>query len=135
MSNSNLPSPEERQMQRLIGTTLRTGVIVACAVALVGGIAYLLQHGSDPMPDYTTFSYANPPAGHQAYTTLGGILGGLLHFSARSVIQTGVLVLLLTPILRVLLSLFDFALRRDWLYTLITAFVLAVIISNSLGGH
>ena len=121
-------------MQRIIGSTLRTGVTLACLIAFVGGVIYLLQHGTDPLPDYSHFSYDNPPAGHEAYTTLSGIWSGLLHISARSVIQTGVLVLLLTPMVRILLSFFDFVLRHDWLYSLITAVVLAIIILNSIGG-
>ena len=39
-----------------------------------------------------------------------------------------------TPIARVVLSLFDFIVEQDWLYVAITAIVLTVIISNSLGG-
>ena len=62
---------------------------------------------------------------------LVAFIGG---FTAIGWIQTGVLILLLTPVLRVLLSLFDFLRERDWLYAFITAVVLAVIISNSLEG-
>jgi len=47
-------------------------------------------------------------------------------------IQLGVLVLILTPFLRVVISFFDFLKQRDWLYAGITAFVLGVIILNSL---
>ena len=42
--------------------------------------------------------------------------------------------LILTPILRVVLSLLDFTLERDWLYAGITAIALAVIVVNSIGG-
>ena len=47
-------------------------------------------------------------------------------------IQLGVLVLILTPFLRVVISFFDFLKQGDWLYAGITAFVLGVIILNSL---
>lgn len=122
----------KHDIQQLVGNTLRWGVTIACITAFVGGILYLLHHGADPMPDYTRFSYdtAHPAA----YTTLGGILGGLRAGTAVGWIQTGVLILILTPILRVALSLIDFVQDRDWLYALITAVVLAVIISNSLEG-
>ena len=36
--------------------------------------------------------------------------------------------------MRVFLSLIDFLKDRDWLYAIITAIVLAVIISNSIEG-
>lgn len=122
----------KHDIQQLIGNTLRWGVSIACIVAFIGGILYLVQHGSEPMKDYSHFSYADE---HSAdFTTLSGIIRGLLNFTAVGWIQTGVLVLLLTPIMRVLLSLIDFLQEHDWLYALITALVLAVIISNSLEG-
>lgn len=118
------------KIQILISHTLRVGVTIACVIAAIGGAIYLWSHGSEAMPDYTHFAYADQ---HPAeYTTLGGILGGLARWNAYSWIQLGVIALILTPILRVLLSLVDFLKEHDWLYAAISAIVLAVIISNSL---
>ncbi len=123
---------KKHDIQQLIGNTLRRGVFTACAIALVGGMLYLWQHGGDPMPDYTHFDYDDA---HPAnYTTLGGILHGVRSMTAESWIQLGVIALLLTPIMRVLFSLVDFLQERDWLYAAITSAVLAIIISNSIGG-
>lgn len=119
-----------KDIKQLIGNTLRIGVFTACFIALIGGVIYLWKHGADPMPDYSHFSYND--AHPEAYTTLGGIWAGILDMNAYSWIQAGVIALLLTPILRVTLSLFDFLRERDWLYAFITAVVLAIIISNSL---
>lgn len=122
----------KHDIQQLIGNTLRWGVSVACVIAFVGGIIYLWKHGGEEMKDYTHFSYTDA---HPAeYTTLRGIFGGVAAMNAVSWIQMGVIALLLTPILRVLLSFIDFLQERDWLYAAITATVLAIIISNSLGG-
>lgn len=136
--NNNTTSTAERQkydMQQLVGNTLRIGVSLACLVAFVGGIIYLVNHGSEPfdLADYQNFSYGNAAA-HADYTTLRGIFAGLASFSAVGWIQTGVLILILTPIMRVFLSLIDFLKDRDWLYAIITAIVLAVIVSNSIEG-
>lgn len=119
-----------KDIKQLIGNTLRIGVFTACFIALVGGIIYLWKHGADPMPDYSHFSYSETHP--EEYTTLSGIWQGILDMNAYSWIQAGVIALLLTPILRVTLSLFDFLRERDWLYAIITAVVLAIIISNSL---
>jgi len=140
MSSPSTPTDAlraQRDMQRLIGNTLRIGVTTACLIALIGGLLYLLQHGGEPMKDYTTFAPANADtddATLASYTTLHGIIDGLCRFTAVGWIQCGVLVLLLTPILRVALSLVDFLRERDWLYALISAVVLAVILLNSLEG-
>lgn len=121
---------EQHDMQQLIGNTLRIGVFTAAFIALLGGIIYLVKHGAEPMPDYTHFAYSDH---HDAsYTTLHGILSGVCDFTASGWIQLGVIVLFLTPIMRVVLSLLDFVKQRDWLYAAITAVVLGVIIVNSL---
>lgn len=120
-------------IQQLIGNTLRWGVILACLLATIGGVYYLMEHGLDSVPDYQHFDVASAAA-QTNYTTLGGLWQGILHGDAASCVQVGVIVLILTPIARVVLSLFDFIVEQDWLYVSITAIVLAVIISNSLGG-
>lgn len=117
-------------LQLLIARTLRIGVATACVISAIGGIVYLFQHGLEPMPDYSSFSYADAPL-HPEYTTLGGIFRAAAAGQAVGLIGIGVLCLLLTPIMRVVLSLADFLRQRDWLYTAITAAVLAVIVYNS----
>lgn len=129
----NTPS-HTTDLQRLIAHTLRWGVTVACCIALCGGVLYLVRHDAEPMPDYRHFSYDSAATQHTEYTTLAGIWHGICAFTARSWIQLGVLVLLLTPLLRVLISLIGFLRERDWLYAAITAFVLSVIVLNSIGG-
>lgn len=120
-------------MEQIIARTLRIGVTIAAILAALGGALYLWQHGMEPVRDYSNFSYDNLPEGYEDYTTLSGILRGFFSFSATGWIQLGVLVLLFTPIMRVVLSLIGFSKQRDWLYVAITAFVLAVIVTNSLG--
>lgn len=124
----------KNDIQQLVAHTLRLGVSLACLVAFVGGVMYLVHHGGETFDpeQYRNFSYA---ADHAAeYTTLGGILNGWLHFTPVGWIQAGVLILILTPIMRVALSLVDFLRERDWLYAFITAVVLAVILLNSFEG-
>lgn len=123
----------KHDIQQLIGNTLRRGVTIAFVIALSGGLFYLAQHGREPLPDYTRFA-SDEADTHTHYTTLRGILSGLLALNSASWMQAGVVALILTPILRVLLTFVDFAAKRDWLYMGITATVLVVILANSLGG-
>ncbi len=125
---------KKHDIQLLIGNTLRWGVSIACFIAFIGGIVYLWKHGGETMPDYTSFSYKDAADHPEAYTTLNGIVAGVCEMNAMSWIQLGVVALILTPIMRVALSLFDFLQDRDWLYAVITSIVLAIIITNSLGG-
>lgn len=121
-----------RDLSLLVARTLRIGVSLAGLIALVGGIGYLWRHGSETLPDLSHFSYNALPENAPSYTTLGGILGSVGQMNPIGWIQFGVLVLILTPFLRVVISFFDFLKQRDWLYAGITAFVLGVIILNSL---
>ena len=121
-----------RDLSLLVARTLRIGVALAGLIALAGGIGYLWRHGSEMLPDLSRFSYNALPESAGAYTTLGGIFGSVGQMNPIGWIQLGVLVLILTPFLRVVISFFDFLKQRDWLYAGITAFVLGVIILNSL---
>ena len=76
---SRRPAPD---IQQLIGNTLRIGVTLACAIALVGGLLYLLQHGGEPAKDYSHFPCTASDAERTAYTTLGGIWHSLCAMTA-----------------------------------------------------
>ena len=121
-----------RDLSLLVARTLRIGVALAGLIALAGGIGYLWRHGSETLPDLSHFTYNALPENAEASTTLGGIFGSVGQMNPIGWIQLGVLVLILTPFLRVVISFFDFLKQRDWLYAGITAFVLGVIILNSL---
>ena len=105
-------------IQQLIGNTLRRGVTLACLLAALGGLYYLVTHGGEPVPDYRHFD-PTTAAAQTHFTTLTGIVRGVAAFDAYSCIQLGVVALIL---------------ERDWLYAGITATVLAVIVVNSIGG-
>lgn len=119
----------DKDIETFIGKFLRLGVIVSSAVALLGGLIYLYRHGMEMMPDYGTFH------GEAAsYTSLPGIIEGLGSGSAKEIIQLGVVILIATPILRILLSLISFILEKDRLYVGITLIVLCIILTSMFGG-
>lgn len=115
-------------VEQLIGQVLRYGVLISGVVAIIGGILYLYQNGSG-LPHYTTFN--GEPAG---YTSLTGIFKGLMNGSATEIIQLGVVVMIATPILRIIFSLVSFIVERDKLYIVITLIVLAIITFSIFGG-
>lgn len=115
-------------MEQLIGQVLRYGVLTSGIVAIIGGIWYLFQNGSG-IPHYTEFN--GEPAG---YTSLTGIIKGLSQGSAKEIIQLGVVILIATPILRIVFSLFSFIQEKDRLYIVITLIVLMIILFSMFGG-
>jgi uncharacterized membrane protein len=62
------------------------------------------------------------------------ILAGALALRARSIIQLGILLLIATPVLRVIFSLVGFALEGDRKYVVITSIVLAILLYSLISG-
>jgi uncharacterized membrane protein len=56
-----------------------------------------------------------------------------MQFSARAIIQFGLLLLIATPIARVIFSAVAFAFERDYLYVAFTLAVLAILTYSLLG--
>ena len=99
-----------------------SGAAVSALVVLAGGVLYLWQYGGS-RPDYQHFQGA--PA---ALETVRGIVGGAMHMDARSVIGLGILLLIATPICRVIFGVVGFAVMRDRFYTLVSALVLVILL-------
>jgi uncharacterized membrane protein len=118
----------DKTLENMVATLLRTGVTVAGIVVAVGGAIFLLRHGGE-VADHHTFQTL--PASDRL---LGDIVTGAFHNRGRSIIQTGILLLIATPIARVALSMVGFALERDWKYVLITAIVLTVLLYSLISG-
>lgn len=114
-------------IEAIVGRLLQAGVLVAAALVLVGGVHYLAIHGTQSPPGSL---FTGEPVGLR---TIDGILRGARSFGGRAIIMGGLLVLIATPVLRVAASLIAFLHRRDWTYTAMTAFVLALLLASMLG--
>jgi uncharacterized membrane protein len=112
----------EWRMEQFLGTLLRTGVILAAVLVLVGGGIYLVRHGSD-QTELRLFH--GEPA---ELRNVEGIVQSALAGRGRGIIQLGLLVLIATPVARVLFSVIGFARERDWIYVILTLIVLGVLV-------
>jgi uncharacterized membrane protein len=120
--------PDDSAIDRRLGLLLRTGVLTSTAVVFVGGVLLLLQAGGHVV-DYHAFH--GVPA---RLTSVPAILAGALHGDALSVIQLGLLLLIATPVARVVFSVVAFAIERDFLYVGISGLVLSVLLYSILWG-
>ena len=119
----------EKDFQSIIGNLLRYGVWISLSVAFIGGIIYLMNHGGD-IEDYSVFKEND----RNIFEVITAIYNGVIQGNGESIIFFGVILLFLTPVLRVLLSLFSFLLEKDYLYVVITLIVIFIIlVSVSLG--
>ncbi len=117
-----VPAEDDTKLDERIGALLRIGTLSSAFVILLGGVLYLAHHGHD-RPDYHTFHGVSPQL-----HTLSGIFSGAAHGQSLAIIQLGLLMLIATPIARVILSVFAFFSQRDMLYVVISGIVLIVLL-------
>jgi uncharacterized membrane protein len=108
----------------VISAVLRGGVLLSAAIIALGTTMFFWQAltgrgsvGGDAIPH-----------------TLGDTLAGVAAGSPAAIVVLGLLVLLATPLLRIIVSVATFARERDWRYVAITLLVLAILLlSFALG--
>lgn len=121
-NESVVTEQDDSKLDARIGALLRVGTLSSASVILLGGVVYLARHGHE-RPDYHTF-HGVPAQLH----SLSGIVSGAFHGQSLAIIQLGLLMLIATPIARVLFSVFAFLAERDYMYVVVSAIVLAVLL-------
>ncbi len=117
-----VPRWSDEQLERVLGTLLRAGVVTAAAFVLLGGLLFVARHGGE-LPAYHVFR--GEPSDLRS---VAGIVRDAADISGRGLIQFGLLLLIATPVARVVFSVGAFALERDGRYVAITLLVLAVLV-------
>jgi len=119
----------DQQIDDIIGTLLRVGVMVSALLVLLGGVLYLVRHGN-MLPDYHVFR--GEPTDLR---NVERIIKDALSFNARGMIQFGLLLLIATPVARVAFTILAFALQRDRNYVIVTLIVFSVLLYSLIGGQ
>ena len=120
---------KDKDMQVVIGWVLLAGVFLSMTVVILGGVIYLYRHGQ------TIANYNEFKGIPDFVSNLRGIIDGILNFRGRAIIQAGIILLIATPVIRVIFSAIGFILEKDHLYTGITFIVLLIIFISALSGH
>lgn len=123
------PGWTDEQVEQILGNLLRAGVLLSALVVLVGGIIFLHHHGGD-VPNWGTFQLEKTE-GLRSPTEICRSAG---HFGGRGLIQLGLLLLIGTPVARVLFSVFAFFRERDYVYVVLTLIVLGVLLYSLFSG-
>lgn len=119
----------DQRVEQIVGNLLRAGVIIAAVVVLAGGIVYLFRHGLEE-PDYHVFK--GEPGNLRSPA---GVVNEALEPRGRGLIQLGLLLLIATPVARVIFSVFAFSRQRDYLYMFLTLIVLTVLLFSLFIDH
>ncbi len=119
-------SNDDKRIDAIIGVLLRTGVILAAAVVFIGAAVFLARYGSSP-EHYRVFQ--GEPSDLRLVSS---IFRDAMALDPRGIIQLGLLLLIATPVARVIFTVLAFAYERDWTYVAITLVVLTLLL-YSLG--
>ncbi len=105
----------------IIGYALRIGVIISAIIILLGvGILFL----RDSSNGFTISQIAAPNSiVNSSLFKPDEVFSGIPKLDALDLIYLGLMVLIATPVIRVLLGILQFATERNKLYTIITAIV------------
>jgi len=127
LERKNSAGWDDQRIELIIGILLRSGVLLSASVVALGGVIYLVRHGHAIASYHVFHGDASP------LRSVGGIVLGVMQRSGRAIIQLGLLLLIGTPIARVVFSALAFARERDYLYVAFTLTVLAVLLYSLLG--
>lgn len=113
---------DDRHLESIIGNLLRAGVLLAAAVVLTGGALYLARFHS------ATANYHQFAVERDGLRNIAGIARSAARLNSEGIIQFGLLLLIATPVARVILAGVGFLMERDRMYTIVCAIVLAVLL-------
>ncbi len=112
----------DKSVELFLGGLLRWGVFLAAVVVFAGGVWFVAQSYEVPQ-NYRTFR--GEPVELRGVPQ---ILQQAIELHPLGLIQFGLLLLIATPVARVVFSVLGFALERDWMYVVITLLVLGLLI-------
>jgi len=116
-------------LERVLSRLLTISTSAAGLVMLLGLVMVLWKDRAAPPPTGAFVGVA------EGLADVPGVLSRAARLDAAGVLQLGVLLLVLTPVARVVATLIMFAARRDRLYVVVTLIVLAVLVWGVLGGR
>ena len=106
------------EMDDVIAYVLRIGVVISVILILVGAVLLFLQGGSN---GFTIGELASTSSKiNSSLFSFSDIMNGLLSYQGLDFILLGLIVLIITPIARVVASVLSFMYERNWLYVVIT---------------
>lgn|SRR5487761_1809623 len=109
---------DPHQLQHWVHRILLGGLVVSAALLLAGMVIMLVRGGQEASP----------------HTPLASLLRDAARLNGPALTTLGLLVLMITPILRVVVLLIGWAVRRDWVFAAISLVVLALLMISLLLG-
>lgn len=122
---------DEERMALLLGRVLRAGVIAASATIISGIVVAVV--GGDGVPSSLDAALGRDPTVESASIRPADLVRGVGNGDASALIQLGLLLLILTPTVRVALTTVVFFRQRDRVLAGLASLVLAILVLGLVG--
>ncbi|WP_292011113.1 DUF1634 domain-containing protein [Chryseobacterium sp.] len=115
-------------LNRSVGNLLRLGVILSVITSLIGFIKLFLEGFTMPK------DYSFPPL-NSSQKVWANFWDSLCLGKGEAIIQLGILMLIFTPLMRIIFALIGYLKEKDYVYVVISAIVLAIMTISFLTGY
>ncbi len=115
------PASKSAYIEFIVSNVLRYGVLLSFLIVLIGSVMLFIQGGQA-----ATVRLTGAPNPHAP----GQVITDLFRLQPKAIIDFGLMLLIATPVMRVAVSVIAFLVEEDIVYTLVTLFVLAVLLAS-----
>jgi len=116
-------------LNRSVGNLLRLGVILSVVTSLVGFIKLFSEGFKMPR------KYKLLEMGSSSEKVWATFWNSLMKGEGMAIIQLGILLLILTPLVRIIFALIGYLKEKDYIYVIISLIVLAIMTVSFLTGY
>ncbi|RKT01559.1 DUF1634 domain-containing protein [Chryseobacterium defluvii] len=116
-------------LNRSVGNLLRLGVILSVITSLIGFIKLFLEGFKMPK-NYSAFDIGN-----SSEKVWGHFWNSLCKGEGMAIIQLGILLLIFTPLMRIIFALIGYLKERDYTYVIISSIVLIIMAISFFTGY
>ncbi|WEK71491.1 MAG: DUF1634 domain-containing protein [Candidatus Chryseobacterium colombiense] len=119
----------DADLNRSVGNLLRLGVILSVATSLIGFIK-LFSEGFQMPKKYKLLDM-----GSSSEKVWGQFWDSLCKGQGMAIIQLGILLLIFTPLMRIIFALIGYMKEKDYVYVIISSIVLAIMAISFFTGY
>ncbi|MDF2553290.1 MAG: hypothetical protein K0R36_2614 [Chryseobacterium sp.] len=116
-------------LNRSVGNLLRLGVILSVITSLIGFVKLFTEGFKMPR------KYKLLDMGTSSEKVWGHFWETLCKGEGMAIIQLGILMLIFTPLMRIIFALIGYLKEKDYLYVLISSIVLIIMVISFVTGY
>ncbi|WP_415328272.1 DUF1634 domain-containing protein [Chryseobacterium sp. MMS23-Vi53] len=116
-------------LNRSVGNLLRLGVILSVVTSLIGFIKLFMEGFTMPK------KYTSLDMGTSSEKVWGQFWTSLCKGEGMAIIQLGILLLIFTPLMRIIFALIGYLKEKDYIYVVISSIVLAIMAVSFFTGY